>query len=813
MLLSLHSVLKDVQEHQTGTSPPLPAVGESVTIQQACTIGRQLVESGRYSNLLGWISDPLRLLRDGNEEKRSELAMIFSTALYLSRRFDELGAFVSGSRNLINSETAQRLQVRLAISEAITGNTGKSHRRIDSVTSTEDDSASQGITADLAYYRAACWYREPGIAQEVDRWAEFSACLYRLLGEHLYLCGALITRSLIQWSLGHSQYAVTLGLEAFTNAMKVGNNHLAVRSLRQVAVYLYNQGEYEKSADCLDVVTNLSSDIPSVTLSEAAPNQLARAKLALLREDYSDARYHLDASKELVRAERPAVRFLLDEFEGVLRMATGNATGAISFFDSAIATLNNDRIMSYELAGLFWRRGAAQLEQHSPVAALDDSNEAIRLIESYGDYREYGHALRVKGAALAMLARIDDAKPILRTAISVLRARNDQRELAIGLMTLAELHEEDPRVASNLATEASTILNRLQLPNLLSDAQHIADVARLRNHAQERHSQNVRSDRGNGQMVVEAEAMRLLLADCRLIAQSHAAVVITGETGTGKEVVARYIHEHSMRCDGPFFAINCAAMPESLFEREFFGHAKGAFTGADRNSKGFVDAANGGTLFLDEIGELPLPMQAKLLRLLQEHTYRRVGDVNELRADIRILAATNRNLKEQVEEKTFREDLWYRLKAFEVRIPPLRERTEDIAALTDLFLERESERVGIEFWMDREVRQLFERYPWPGNVRELEAAVAAGTARAIEDGCIRVEHLPHELRGSKGTRPTAILSLTKHLEIEERRLILHALRHCNNSRAEAARYLGIGRNTLYEKMQRLGIALGKEARG
>jgi transcriptional regulator with PAS, ATPase and Fis domain len=435
------------------------------------------------------------------------------------------------------------------------------------------------------------------------------------------------------------------------------------------------------------------------------------------------------------------------------------------------------------------------------------------LIESYGDFREYGHALRIKGAALAMVARPDEARPILQLAIKVLRARNDQRELAISLMTLAELDDQDPSISSSLSTEAAAILKRLQLPRLLVDAQHIADVSRLRHQSSERSLQQLRSRDGAGRFVAEAESMRLLLADCRLVAQSHAAVVISGETGVGKEVVARFIHESSLRSRGPFFAINCAATPEALFEREFFGHAKGAFTGADRTSKGFVDAANGGTLFLDEIGELPLPMQAKLLRLLQEHTYRRVGDVTELRADIRIIAATNRNLKEQVEEKTFREDLWYRLKAFEVRIPPLRERIEDIPALTDLFLERESERAGIEFWMDREVRQLFERYPWPGNVRELEAAVAAGTARAIEDGCIRVEHLPYELRGSRGTRPTAILSLTKHLEIEERRLILHALRHCNNSRAEAARYLGIGRNTLYEKMQRLGIALGKEARG
>jgi transcriptional regulator with PAS, ATPase and Fis domain len=286
-----------------------------------------------------------------------------------------------------------------------------------------------------------------------------------------------------------------------------------------------------------------------------------------------------------------------------------------------------------------------------------------------------------------------------------------------------------------------------------------------------------------------------------------------GATGVGKEVVARYIHEHSEFSKGPLVAVNCAALPESLFERELFGHKKGAFTGADRDTAGVVAAASGGTLFLDEIGELPMAMQAKLLRLLQESTYRRVGDVTEYHADIRVLAATNCDLRKQVDDKIFREDLWYRINAFEVRIPLLRERPEDIAPLTDLFLEEQSKKFGIEFWMDQQVRRLFERYPWPGNVRELQSAVRAGAARARGDGRIRVRHLPHSLRESRTKKPTPILSLQQHLEVEERRIILHALRQCKNSRSQAARYLGIGRNTLYEKMQRLGIALDKEAKG
>jgi transcriptional regulator with PAS, ATPase and Fis domain len=190
-----------------------------------------------------------------------------------------------------------------------------------------------------------------------------------------------------------------------------------------------------------------------------------------------------------------------------------------------------------------------------------------------------------------------------------------------------------------------------------------------------------------------------------------------------------------------------------------------------------------------------------------------VGDVEEYHADIRVIAATNRELREQVADRTFREDLYYRLNAFDVHIPTLRDRPADIAPLTDYFLERESKRAGMELWMEEAARELFDRYPWPGNVRELEAAVLAGAARAIDRGCIRLEHLPRALRGSDGERAPVVLSLQKHLEVEERRMILHALRRCNNSRADAARYLGIGRNRLYEKMERLGITLGKEARG
>jgi transcriptional regulator with PAS, ATPase and Fis domain len=284
---------------------------------------------------------------------------------------------------------------------------------------------------------------------------------------------------------------------------------------------------------------------------------------------------------------------------------------------------------------------------------------------------------------------------------------------------------------------------------------------------------------------------------------------MTGETGTGKELIARLIHDAESN-GRAFVAVNCAAVPETLFEREFFGHGKGAFTGADSDKAGLCEAANGGTLLLDEIGEMPVHLQVKLLRLLQEGTFRRLGEPQERQVDLRIIAATNAPLPELIREKRFRQDLFYRLQILEIHLPPLRERAEDIDPLLELFVARAAG-AGIkpEDLFDEDVMAALRRYPWPGNVRELESMSRRLALLALHTGRASLEMLPPEVARWR-EQPSGVsssLSLALYLERAEKERIVEALTRTEGNRSEAARALGISRNTLYKKMERLGIRI------
>jgi DNA-binding NtrC family response regulator len=296
------------------------------------------------------------------------------------------------------------------------------------------------------------------------------------------------------------------------------------------------------------------------------------------------------------------------------------------------------------------------------------------------------------------------------------------------------------------------------------------------------------------------------------VAATDVGVLLLGESGTGKEVVARTIHENSERSRGPFIVLNCAALPPELLESELFGHDRGAFTGAIGQRQGKFEAANGGTIFLDEIGELPLALQPKLLRVLQEHTFERVGGTASIHADVRVIAATNRPLEQDVEEKRFRADLFYRLNAFTVRLPPLRERQSDILPLAEYFLARYARRnQTTEPALAEDAAAALRNYWFPGNVRELEhlierAAVKAG-GRAIT-----AEHIQDELTQAKATGQSGFdIALVAQLPFHEavasweRHLIEQALKASLGNKSDAARRLGIHRRLLYEKLTQLGM--------
>jgi two-component system response regulator HydG len=301
--------------------------------------------------------------------------------------------------------------------------------------------------------------------------------------------------------------------------------------------------------------------------------------------------------------------------------------------------------------------------------------------------------------------------------------------------------------------------------------------------------------------------MRELLRRASPIAASSAPVVILGETGTGKEVLARHLHARSPRADRPFVAINCAAIPAELMESELFGHVRGAFSGAVSERRGLFEEADGGTILLDELAEIPLALQVKLLRVLQEGEFRRVGANRSVALDVRVMAATHRDLAARVKAGAFREDLYYRLKVFSLRLPPLRERPEDILPLAmDILIHLP----GMATGFSPETREALVGHAWPGNVRELvnamrhAAALATGERAQLSDlpeDVVAPRSAQHPARGDARHPPPSSEGQIESLAAVEQRHIVAVVQACGGNQAEAARILGIARNTLWRKLE------------
>jgi two-component system, NtrC family, response regulator AtoC len=328
-------------------------------------------------------------------------------------------------------------------------------------------------------------------------------------------------------------------------------------------------------------------------------------------------------------------------------------------------------------------------------------------------------------------------------------------------------------------------------------------------------------------IIGQSPGLTELYAVLERVADSPTTVLITGESGTGKELVARALHDHSGRRGKPFIKVNCAAIPKELIESELFGYERGAFTGAVTSKPGRFELANGGTLFLDEIGEIPVEMQVKLLRALQESEFERVGGIKTMRVDVRLVAATNRDLKKLIAQGAFREDLFYRLNVVSIRLPALRERASDTPLLVEHFLKKFNERLkksvsGVE----PEALEVLSAYTWPGNIRELEN-VMERSVLFCDSQRLRVDDLPVELRGSSGSPSGSIApaaeavdlgslppegGLKEHVKVAmsrlERDLVSRALKQTNNNVTHAARLLKISRKGLQLKMKELGLREG-----
>ncbi len=315
---------------------------------------------------------------------------------------------------------------------------------------------------------------------------------------------------------------------------------------------------------------------------------------------------------------------------------------------------------------------------------------------------------------------------------------------------------------------------------------------------------------GMGKMVGRSERMQEVFKTIYKIAEYKTTVLIHGESGTGKELVARAIHDHSPRADKAFVAVNCGAIPENLLESELFGHVRGAFTGAIRNKKGRFEMAHGGTLFLDEVGELSASFQVKLLRVLQEKRFEMVGGERTIEVDVRVVAATVRDLSEEVDAGTFREDLYYRLNVLPLSIPPLRERIEDVRALVEHFVECNNARLGMQCeGISPDTLKLLMEYPWPGNVRELENTIEHAMVLA-ESSIVELESLPEKIRQSSDrirlTLLSGEMSIKKTTRVVEEELIRRALKKTGGNRTNAAKILEISHRALLYKIKEYGLS-------
>jgi two-component system response regulator AtoC len=350
------------------------------------------------------------------------------------------------------------------------------------------------------------------------------------------------------------------------------------------------------------------------------------------------------------------------------------------------------------------------------------------------------------------------------------------------------------------------LMKPLQPEDVLHRLSHIAYLTRLRD--ENRYLREIVETAGRSpETLGVSDAMRSVESLVDRFGRTDGTVLITGESGTGKSYIARAIHRRSARAEGPLVSVNCGAIPENLLESELFGHVKGAFTGADRAKKGLFREADGGTLFLDEIGELPLPLQVKLLHVIEDREIRPVGGEQSRRVDVRIIAATNMDLGEMVGQGTFRKDLFYRLNVLHISIPPLRERRDDIPFFVRHFMEAEVRRLGLDgdYKMDPAAEELLMKYDWPGNLRELQNVIAR--ALVLADGReVRLSDLPAQV--ARTTRPEGLAAipegggtLRELVKRYETQVIRRAMDQAGGDRMAAAQALGIGLSTLYRKLE------------
>jgi len=438
------------------------------------------------------------------------------------------------------------------------------------------------------------------------------------------------------------------------------------------------------------------------------------------------------------------------------------------------------------------------MPQKPAILVIDDEESLASMVSAYLGAKGYRVATALTGEdALEEIASgdydivVSDIYVDEVSGLDILRAAKGQRpECAVILMTARG------SVQTTVEAEAGGAFEYLAKPFDMGELLEAVERAEASLRASPPEAPEEEAAPPGGMIGFSPPMVRVYKAIARS-ARSEETVLITGESGTGKELVARAIHEHSPRSAKPFLPVDCGAISGSLWESEVFGSVRGAFTGADRDRKGIVETATGGTVFFDEVGEIPLEFQPKLLRFLQEKEYRPVGAASPRKADVRVIAATNRPLEQMVREGKFREDLFHRLNVIRIDVPPLRERRSDIPLLARHLLETALEGTGKRLWLEKEAVAELERHEWPGNVRQLENLMRR-LAALSPPGPITAKAVREALQSSEKAEEDS-----GDLSEVERRHILRVLEQTGGNKTKAAEILGIQRRTLYKKLARI----------
>ena len=602
----------------------------------------------------------------------------------------------------------------------------------------------------------------------------------------------------------------------------------------------YKTGNYQVAAGYLQKSLDLSTEGGWFDFQSLA--NIALGNVCRLTRDFETARKHLHAAYnqaqqlQMRREEALALEFLGDVYRD-----EGRPDEARRFYKRALAIAldiapEGDIVMEVER-----RLGECFDLEGEPDKASEHLTNALQMARVQGDRFEEGVTLRAMAETTLDLGDISGALETITQSVDLLDEIGAKHEMAISLLRRGELRllhatkilsrEELIARGAELdeawedATRALDLLLRVDVPWWTEKARNLAERVSFQKSALEKEKQEARIKPGRGggyqapNIIIHTSGiMRDMLQLCDMFAAGEDPVLICGETGTGKELVARRIHAQSPRRDKPLVTVNVAAIAPTMFEREFFGHVRGSFSGAERDSLGFAASADGGTLFLDEIGELPRDMQPKLLRLIQDGTYQALGDPKTRRTNIRLVAATNADLGEMVEKGEFRSDLYYRLKVLELNVPPVRRRRDDILPLLRHFLSMAAGRPvePIEYFSGASLDRLLE-YTWPGNVREV-AMVARRAAMEMKiKGRVRLDlGVDQDAIVLTGPDRRMLPAATRAVNgfggagKAERARILMALEECGGNRNAAARKLGVGRSTLYRRMEKLGIPTRKD---